>query len=101
MVDKNGLVWFGEYAASAIAIGMYDPAKDAMHEWQLTTPLSNPYDVTSDKNGEAWEGSMFTDRVARLDPKTDQITEYPLPRSTNIRRVFVDNSNHPSDILGG
>jgi virginiamycin B lyase len=48
-----------------------------------------------DKNGEAWTGSMTSDRVVRLNPKTGQMTEYPLPRSTNIRRVFVDNSTTP------
>ena len=31
----------------------------------------------------------------RLDPKTGQVTEYLLPRETNIRRVFVDNSTSP------
>jgi virginiamycin B lyase len=35
---------------------------------------------------------MLTDRVLRLDPKTDRFIEYLLPRSTNIRRSFVDNS---------
>ena len=35
------------------------------------------------------------DRVSRLDPKTGQFIEYLLPRSTNIRRVFVDNSTTP------
>jgi hypothetical protein len=38
---------------------------------------------------------MSSDRVARLDPKTGKITEYLLPRSTNIRRVFVDNTTTP------
>ena len=38
---------------------------------------------------------MWTDRVARLNPKTGQVTEYLLPRETNIRRVFVDNSTTP------
>jgi hypothetical protein len=38
---------------------------------------------------------MFTDRVTRLDPKSGQMTDYLLPRSTNIRRVFVDNSTTP------
>ena len=33
---------------------------------------------------------MLTDQVSRLDTKTDEITEYLLPRTTNIRRVFVD-----------
>ena len=52
---------------------------------------------------------MLTDRVARLDPATDDITEYLLPRSTNIRRVFVDErgarpvlwvgSNHGASIV--
>jgi len=38
---------------------------------------------------------MFTDRVTRLDPKSGQMTDYLLPHSTNIRRVFVDNSTTP------
>jgi streptogramin lyase len=54
-----------------------------------------PYDVAIDKNGEAWTGSMLNDRIARLDPKSGQFTEYVLPKSTNIRRVFVDSSTTP------
>ena len=38
---------------------------------------------------------MWTDRVMRLDPKSEQFTDYLLPRETNIRRVFVDNSTSP------
>jgi streptogramin lyase len=34
---------------------------------------------------------MTTDRILRLDPKSGKMDEYLLPRSTNIRRVFVDN----------
>jgi streptogramin lyase len=48
-------------------------------------------DVTSDKNGDAWAGGEFSDRVLRLSPKSGEIVEYLLPRFTNIRRVFVDN----------
>jgi virginiamycin B lyase len=54
-----------------------------------------------DDHGEVWSGGMFTDRVARLDPKTSQITEYLLPRSTNIRRVYVDSSTTPSSFWAG
>ena len=35
---------------------------------------------------------MASDRVVRLDPKTGNAVEYPLPRDTNMRRMFVDNS---------
>jgi streptogramin lyase len=54
-----------------------------------------PYDVALDKNGDAWTGSMLNDRVLRLDPQTGKFTEYMLPRQTNIRRVFVDDSTTP------
>jgi len=61
----------------------------------MPTPWSNPYDVAVDKNGEAWTGSMLSDRIARLDSKSGQIVEYLLPKSTNVRRVFVDDSTTP------
>ena len=51
-----------------------------------------PYDVVPTKNGEAWTGSMFTDLVTRLDTKTGEMVQYLLPRTTNIRRVFVDET---------
>ena len=61
----------------------------------VPTPWAQPYDVVVDKNGEAWTGSMMSDRVSRLDPKTGEYVEYQLPKTTNIRRVFVDNSTTP------
>jgi streptogramin lyase len=66
-----------------------------VQEWQLPTPWGEPYDAVTDRNGEAWTGSMLSDRVSRLDPKTGDFVEYLLPRRTNIRRVFVDNSTTP------
>ena len=38
---------------------------------------------------------MITDHVTRLNTKTGQLIDYLLPRPTNIRRVFVDNSTTP------
>jgi streptogramin lyase len=35
---------------------------------------------------------MLNDQVARLDTNTGEVVEYLLPRTTNIRRVFVDDS---------
>jgi virginiamycin B lyase len=70
-----------------------DPKTETFKEWTLPTEWSAPYDAAGANNGDAWTGSMFSDRVARLDARTSQIVEYLLPRSTNIRRVFVDESN--------
>ena len=44
---------------------------------------------------------MASDRVLRFDPLSGQSVEYLLPRSTNIRRVFVDNSTNPVEFWAG
>ncbi len=93
MMDSQDRIWFGEYRGNRI--GMFDTKTEKFQDWDLPTPWSNPYDVAIDKNGEAWTGSMINDRVVRLDTKTGQFVEYLLPKSTNIRRVFVDNSTTP------
>lgn len=92
-MDAQDRLWFGEYRGNRI--GMFDTKTEKFRKWEVPSPYSAPYDVTLDKNGEAWTGSMTTDRVVRLNPKTGEMTEYLLPRSTNIRRVFVDNTTTP------
>ena len=93
VVDGQDRLWYAEYAGNAV--GMFDPKTEKVKEWVVPTPWAQPYDVVVDKNGEAWTGSMMSDRVSRLDPKTGQYIEYQLPKTTNIRRVFVDNSTSP------
>ena len=44
---------------------------------------------------------MLSDQVTRLDPATGTTVNYLLPRSTNIRRVFVDNSTNPVSLWVG
>jgi virginiamycin B lyase len=92
-MDLQDRLWFGEFRANKF--GMFDTRTERFQEWVVPTPWSSPYDVTADKNGELWTGGMTTDHVVRLDPDSGQVTEYFLPRNTNIRRVFVDNSTTP------
>src|ERR1700745_1198543 len=75
-VDAEGRLWFAEYQGNAI--GMFDPKADKISEWKVPTPWSAPYDAEAGRNGEAWTGSMLTDRVARLDIKSGQSPENPL-----------------------
>jgi virginiamycin B lyase len=90
-VDEQNRLWFAQYGGNGM--GMFDPKTDTIKEWTLPTPWSAPYDVVAIKNGaEVWTGSMLTDRVSRLDTATGQAVDYLLPRTTNIRRVFVDQS---------
>ena len=91
--DAQNRLWFAEYGANSVA--MFDPKTEKFQEWKIPTAWSAPYDAALDKNGDIWTGSMLTDQVDRVDSKTGQTVEYLLPRETNIRRVFVDNSTNP------
>jgi len=94
MMDAQDRIWFAQYRGNRIA--MFDTKTEQFREWPVPTPWTQPYDVAIDRNGEAWTGSMLNDRIVRLDSKSGQTVEYLLPRvSTNIRRVFVDNSTNP------
>jgi streptogramin lyase len=99
MLDSHGRLWFAEFAANKVA--MFDIKKETFKEWDVPTPHTYPYDVFLDKNGELWSGSMFSDRVLRFDPVTARSVEYLLPRPTNIRRVFVDDSTSPVTFWAG
>jgi streptogramin lyase len=93
MVDAQGRLWFAENRANRVA--MFDTGTEKFQEWVAPKPDYIPYDVTVDKNGKAWTVSEYTDSVLRLDPVSGQLTEYQLPRETNMRRAFVDNSKTP------
>jgi virginiamycin B lyase len=99
MLDDQGRLWFTEFAANKL--GLFDTKTESYKEWDVPTPHTYPYDVFMDKNGELWSGGMASDRVLRFDPRSGQSIEYLLPRSTNIRRVFVDNSTNPVTFWAG
>ena len=97
-VDDQNRLWFAEYGGNAI--GMFDPATrgrsrsgSCRRRGARPTTLRRPRTAT-----EVWTGSMLSDQVSRLNPKTDEIVEYLLPHPTNIRRVFVDESG-PRPVL--
>jgi len=97
--DGHDRLWFGEFDGNNI--GMFDSRTNTFAEWPMPFPFMFPYDVVPDRTGAIWAGSMFTDRVVRLDPDTGTTVAYLLPRSTNIRRVFVDNSTSPVTLWVG
>jgi virginiamycin B lyase len=93
MLDPQGHLWFAEFAANKLA--MFDIKQETFQEWDVPTPHTYPYDAFVDRNGDLWSGSMSSDRVLRFNPTTGASVEYLLPRQTNVRRVFVDNSTTP------
>jgi streptogramin lyase len=107
-VDAQNRLWFAESGGNAL--GLFDPKTAAIREYPLPARFYNPYDVVPNKDvTEVWTGSMMNDRVARLDVKTGEFTEYLLPRPTNIRKVALQEigsrpalwvgSNHGASIV--
>ena len=89
-MDPQDRLWFAEYRGNMI--GMFDTKTERTREWAMPLPWSNPYDAVLDKNGYAWTGGMTNDYVVRLNTKTEEFMQYLLPRTTNIRRVNIDNT---------
>jgi virginiamycin B lyase len=89
-MDAQDRLWFAEFRANRIA--MFDTNTGRFQEWPVPTPWTNVYDAVSDKAGYAWAGGMNNDRIIRVNTKTGETAEYLLPRSTNVRRVNVDDA---------
>ena len=79
---------------------MFDTNTGQFREWTVPTPHTNPYDAILDRNENLWMGGMASDRITRLDTRTNELIEYLLPRTTNVRRVYVDNAPKPSFWVG-
>jgi len=92
-MDAQDRFWFAKYRGDKIAV--LDTRSGEFKQWDVGPKWSAPYDVAIDKNEEAWTGSMVTDFVSRVNTRTGESVNYLLPRTTNIRRVFVDNSTTP------
>jgi virginiamycin B lyase len=91
-IDDQDRILVAEYRGNKIA--MFDTRTEKFTEWAVP-PHTWPYRAAMDKNGEIWTGGMHSDRAVRLNPKTGETVEYQLPRETNMRTVFVDNSTTP------
>jgi streptogramin lyase len=91
-IDDQDRILFTEYRGNKIA--MFDSKTEKLTEWPAP-PFTYPYRADVDKNGELWTGGMHTDRAVRINPTSGETVQYLLPRETNMRTVFVDNTTTP------
>jgi virginiamycin B lyase len=93
-MDAQDRLWFAEFGAGKVAV--FDTRTATFKEWDVPTPYSAPYDAVTDRFGGVWASGMNDDRVTRIDTLTGDTVQYLMPRPTNVRRVFVDDSDpHP------
>jgi len=48
-------------------------------EYDLPRPVAQPHDVILDSDGMAWYSDFADELLGKLDPRTGEATEYPIP----------------------
>ena len=89
-IDANGVISWAGFGGERF--GLFDTKTEKFQEWEAPHGFFAPYDASLDKNGYLWTAGMNADRVVRVNTKTGKMDEYQLPRYTNVRRIFVDDS---------
>ncbi|MFI7666135.1 hypothetical protein [Nocardia sp. NPDC049526] len=72
-------VWFTEIAAGKV--GRIDLATKQIVEYPMPTPASTPTAVCASAAGYIYVSHATTDTLSKLDPRTGQVVEIPLPDS--------------------
>jgi virginiamycin B lyase len=84
---KRGVAWFS--AQQAGAVGRFDPKTGEFKLWK-TGARTRPYGVVIDAKGQPWFDLFGTNKLATIDPATNQLKEYRLPSdSARPRRIAI------------
>ncbi len=63
-------------------------------EWRVPTPGSRPHDPLAMADGSIWYTGQFANKLGRLNPKTGQIKEYPLPDKSGPHGLVADKDGN-------
>jgi len=79
-MDAQDRFWYALYGGDAI--GMFDTRNEKMTDWKVPIKYTTPYTATvPDAKGYVYAPSNTSERLLRLDPKTGEVVEYPMPNA--------------------
>jgi len=70
------------------------PAKASIKEWTVPTPGSRPHDPLATPDGYLWYTGQMANVLGRLDTKTGQFKEYPLPERSGPHGLTNDKDGN-------
>jgi len=76
MMDAQDRLWFAEVPRQPDR--PVRSATERFQEWEAPDGVSAPYDIAWTGTAKRWTGSMLSDRILRLDPKSGRFVEYLL-----------------------
>jgi streptogramin lyase len=95
-VDPNGDAWFGGRGGSIVQL---DTSERRIREYWPPVATAEFYEAMPDAKGEVWAGELHGSGFLRLNPKTDQWTQYQMPEPyAHDRRTWIDNSTDPISV---
>lgn len=99
--DGQGLLWFTLQVADMV--GKLDPRSGKIDLKHAPTPDSHPYGIAINSKGVPIFCEFATNKMAKIDPQTMEIKEYPLPEGARPRRMAIDASDRVyfTDFSGG
>jgi streptogramin lyase len=97
MTSQGEYVWWSNWFGQSIA--RVNIRTREVKYFNAPLPNVSPYAMAPDKNGMLWVAFPNDDRVAKLDPRTEQWTVYNLPaHGTNTRFITVDNRKESVEV---
>ncbi len=95
----RGRIWFleGNHVQAPLArVASIDPATSQMLEWSVPTSDGYLHGVSMDQSGNIWFSEVYGNKIGRLEPDSNTITEWTLPSVLDPHAVAVDDGN-PAD----
>ena len=95
-MDRNGDAWFGGRGGSIVQL---DTSERRIREYWPPVATAEFYEAMPDDKGDVWAGELHGSGFLRLNPRTDQWTEYQMPEPyAHDRRTWIDNSTDPVSV---
>jgi virginiamycin B lyase len=99
--DAQGTLWFTVQVGNMV--GRLDPKTGKIELRSVPTKDARPYGIQINSKGIPFFCEFGTNKLARIDPKSMQITEYPLAEGVRPRRLAIaaDDKVYFTDYQGG
>ena len=86
--DAQGIMWFTAQVANVV--GRLDPHTGKIELKKVQTKDSHPYGIAINSKGVPFFCEFDSNKMAKIDPKTMEITEYPLPETARPRGIGIE-----------
>jgi len=99
--DAQGILWFTVQVGNMV--GRLDPKTGKIELKTAPTKDARPYGIQVNSKGVPYFCEFGTNKMAKLDPQTMEITEYPLAEGVRPRRIAIaaDDSVYFTDYQKG